>query len=75
MPRAWPLKPSGVSPGGSFRLLFVTSTTRNAQSSNIADYNGFVQGRAAAGHAAISAFSSQFRVLGSTGSQTGIPLK
>ena len=67
VPRAWPLKPSGLSSTQKeFRLLFVTSTGRNASSSNIADYNSFVQGRAAAGHALIRSFSSKFRVVGST---------
>jgi hypothetical protein len=40
--------PSGLNPGDSYRLVFVTSTTRDASSSNIADYNTFVSGRAAA---------------------------
>ena len=67
VPRAWPLKPSGLSATQKeFRLLFVTSTGRNAASSRIADYNSFVQGRAAAGHSAIRSFSSKFRVVGST---------
>ena len=68
VPRGWPLKPSGLSATQTeFRLLFVTSTGRNAASSRIADYNRFVQGRAAAGHSSIRSFSSKFRVLGSTG--------
>ena len=29
VPDDWPLKPSGLQLGDSFRLLFVTSTTRN----------------------------------------------
>ena len=67
MPRAWPLKPSGLSATQKeFRLLFVTSTTRNATSSNIADYNSYVQGRAAAGHSAVRSFSSKFRAVAST---------
>ena len=64
--RDWALKPSGVSAGEKFRLFFVTSTTRNAASSNIADYNSFVQSRAAAGHSAIQSFSSKFKVMAST---------
>ena len=39
VPRGWPLTPSEISTDGKFRLLFVTSTGRNASSSNIADYN------------------------------------
>ena len=48
------LTPAGLSAGDTFRLLFVTSTARNASSSDIADYNSFVQTRAKAGHSAIS---------------------
>ena len=46
----WDLIPSGLSVGDSFRLLFLSSTTRNASSSSIGTYNTFVQNRAAAGH-------------------------
>jgi hypothetical protein len=35
--------PTGLAPGSEYRLVFVTSGTRNATSSNIADYNTFVQ--------------------------------
>ena len=66
VPRSWALTPSEISTDGKFRLLFVTSTGRSATSSNIADYNRFVQDRAAAGHADIRSFSSKIRVLGST---------
>ena len=64
----WALKPSGLVHGDTFRLLFATSNTRNATSKDIADYNSFVQGRAAAGHAAIRTHSSGFRVVGCTAS-------
>ena len=63
---SWSLTPSGLSEGDRFRLIFVTSTKRNATSSNIGVYNTFVQNRAAAGHTAIRSYSSQFRVVGST---------
>ncbi|MCY4480880.1 MAG: fibronectin type III domain-containing protein [Rhodospirillales bacterium] len=59
------LIPSGVNAGDSFRLLFVTSTTRNAQSTNIADYNSFVQARANA-NTALRPFKDEFRALIST---------
>ena len=62
----WVLRPSGIEIGEEFRLLFVTSNTRNARSSDIADYNAFVQARAAACHTNIRPHSDQFRVLGST---------
>ena len=62
----WALIPSGINVGDSFRLLFLTSTTRDATSTNIADYNSFVQARANAGHTAIRSFGGQFRALAST---------
>ena len=66
VPGDWALLPSDVAPGSKFRLLFVTSTTRHASATDIASYNSFVQTRAAAGHAAIRAYSAQFRAVGST---------
>ena len=39
--------PAGLSPGDHYRLVFVTSTTRDATSSNIGDYNAFVSSVAA----------------------------
>ncbi len=65
----WDLKPTDVQEGDRFRLLFVTSTGRNAQSTDIADYNTFVPTRAKAGHSAITDdIGDQFKVLGSTAS-------
>ena len=60
------LVPSALSVGNSFRLLFLSSTTRDASSTDIADYNTFVQERAAAGHADIQTHSALFRALGCT---------
>ena len=62
----WALKPSGLEAGNRFRLLFLSSTGRNAESTDIAVYNSFVQARAAAGHADIRAYSSQFRAVACT---------
>ena len=62
----WGLIPSGLGAGAEFRLLFRTSGTRNAASTDIADYNTFVQTAAAGGHADIQQYSSTIRVLGST---------
>ena len=63
----WEHLPDGIEPGDSFRLLFVTSSTRDASSSNIADYNAFV--RAAAGtNAGLKPFKDGFTALISTGS-------
>ena len=66
VPSNWALVPSGLSNGDSFRLLFLTSGTRNAESSNIGTYNTYVQNAAANGHASIRAYSSGFRVVAST---------
>ena len=38
--------PPSLSPGDKYHLVFVTSTTRDATSTNIADYNSFVQAAA-----------------------------
>ena len=62
----WALIPSGLSAGDSFRLLFVSSTTRDGTSTDIADYNSHVQSAAAAGHTNIQSYSSGFRAVGST---------
>ena len=42
--------------GDEFRLIFLSSIKRSATSSNIDDYNTFVQNLAAAGHAEIQAY-------------------
>ena len=67
VPPDWPLAPSGVGDGDRFRLLFVTSLLEfTAISDRISDYDTIVQGKAAAGHADIRAYSGDFRVLAST---------
>ena len=65
-PRHWGLIPDGLGPGDSFRLLFLTSTKRDASSTDINEYNAFAQARAAAGHADIQAYSDGFAAVGST---------
>ena len=66
IPPGWSLKPDAVGAGETFRLMFVSSTTRNATSTDIADYNTHVQEAAAAGHADIREFADEFAVIGST---------
>ncbi|MXX29845.1 MAG: hypothetical protein F4Z45_09185, partial [Gammaproteobacteria bacterium] len=67
VPGDWALNPPGLASGATFRLLFVTSTTRNADTAGIATYNTFVQDRAKAGHSAISdSCGDLFKVVGST---------
>ena len=66
VPADWSLIPTGLSAGDKFRLLFLSSTKRNASSTDIADYNTFIQTRAAAGHADIRDYSAGFRAVGCT---------
>ena len=66
VPHDWALTPDGLDPGDRFRLLFVTSGTTPAQSMYIDDYNRFVQGFAASGHAAIRPYSHLFKAIGET---------
>ncbi len=66
VPADWPLVPAGIRPGHSFRLLFATHTLYTPMSDDIADYNGIVQGDAAAGHPSIQPYASLFKVVGST---------
>ena len=61
-----PLVPTGLRSRDRFRLIFLSSTQRNAESTDIADYNKFVQDRAAAGHADIRAHSAGFRAVACT---------
>ena len=64
----WALVPTGPVAGDTFRLLFLSSTTRDATDIGIGAYNTFVQDRAGAGHTAIQEYSSGFRVVGCTAS-------
>ena len=66
VPETWSLKPSGLSLGDEFRLLFLSSTKRDGSSTDIATYNTFVQTRAAAGHTDIQAYSDGFTAVGCT---------
>ena len=68
VPNDWALIPpaSGLVTGDKFRLLFLSSTKRNAASDDIAVYNTWIQNRAAAGHDDIQDYSTGFRVVGCT---------
>ena len=62
----WRLKPESVPAGGRFRLLFLSTTRRDARSADIADYNTLVQTDAAAGETNIQAYADGFKAVGST---------
>ena len=68
VPDDWELIPDGLSTGDEFRLMFVTQERRDARSSDIADYDAFVQASAAGSnaHEALRAYAPLFKVLGST---------
>ena len=72
VPHDWSLKPSDLDTGDKFRLLFASSTKRDARSLEIGPYNTFVQMRAAAGHTDIQAYSAGFKVVGCTQSVDAI---
>ena len=62
----WGPKPNGVSGGDQFRLIFLSSTERKPNSTNIADYNNFVQDLAETGHTGIQPYADGFNVVGCT---------
>ncbi|WP_420622309.1 fibronectin type III domain-containing protein [Candidatus Poriferisodalis sp.] len=68
VPLNWALTPSGLSAGNQFRLLFVTHPGHAPTSTDIDDYNDYVQSQANASnaHSAIKPYASGFRVVGST---------
>ena len=50
----WALTPSNLNNGDKFRLLFASSTTRNARATINVEYDTFIENRAKAGHSAIT---------------------
>ena len=67
--KSWAFTPPNHNEiGNQFRLLFITSDDSTATSTDISDYDTFVQNAVANGHAQIQEHSSKFKVLGSTSS-------
>ena len=66
VPTTWALVPTGLNVGDKFRLLFLSSTTRNASSTGIGAYNTFIQDLANAGHTDIQQYGDEFKVVGCT---------
>jgi hypothetical protein len=62
--------PAGLNPGDHFRFVFVTDGTRDATSTNIADYDGFVN--AQAGAATYNGVLVNWLAIGSTDSVDAI---
>lgn len=59
--------PSGLQSGDEYRLVFVTSGFHNAASSNISDYNSYVQNAADAVGSLVSGTGMTWRAIASTG--------
>ena len=72
VPDDWPLIPSGLGGGDSFRLLFVTSDARSLYPANLMSYNQYVQNAAGDGHDAIGQFRGDFRALVSSTQVTAL---
>ena len=69
VPATFGLAPAGLSAGDRFRLIFITSQTRTAESADIDDYNRWVQGVVARnGHADLLPYGGLVKVIGSTAS-------
>ena len=66
VPSNWSLKPTDVAAGSQYRLIFLSSTKRDATSTAIATYNTFIQNSAAAGHTDIRSYSTGFTAVGCT---------
>jgi hypothetical protein len=59
--------PAGLNPGDTYRLVFVTTDTTTATSTNIADYNAFVTSEADS-VSALADLGATWTVIGSTDS-------
>ncbi|MDE0673913.1 MAG: hypothetical protein OXI06_02420, partial [bacterium] len=68
VPTTWGLVPSGLAVGDRFRLLFRTSTTRDATATAIGEYDRFVRAAASAtgAHDDLGNHAHRFKVFGST---------
>lgn len=59
-------RPLGLHPGDAYRLVFVTKGTRDALSSDIADYNAFVTAGAKAPTSVVRGLAADWFAIGST---------
>ncbi len=64
--RAGIMTPAGLSPGDQFRVLFVSSATRDATSANIADYDTFITDLANAAGLTYNGAAVTWQALGTT---------
>ncbi|MCY4671898.1 MAG: SwmB domain-containing protein, partial [Rhodococcus sp.] len=66
VPVGWPLAPSELALGDSFRLLFLSSSTRHGRTHAIGPYDTHVRAAVRAGHANVQSYRAHFRALAST---------
>lgn len=64
--------PPGLNPGDPYRLTFITSNTRNATSTNIADYNTFVNDAANAPGSYLEPLGGVWKAIASTAAVTAL---
>jgi hypothetical protein len=64
--RAGIMTPAGLNPGDQFRVIFVSSATRDATSANIADYDTFITDLANAAGLTYNGAPVTWQALGST---------
>lgn len=66
------ITPAGLNPGDQFRIVFVSSATRTATSSNIADYDTFIDNLATAAALTYNGVDVTWFALGSTATVSAI---
>jgi hypothetical protein len=64
-------QPTGLPEGSQYRIVFVTTTTRNATSTNINDYNNFVNAAANANGSQLQSLMQTWKAIASTSSISG----
>ena len=64
--------PPALAPGTQYRIVFITSTSHDAQSTLIADYNTFVNNAANAGGSILQPLMATWSVIGSTDAVSAI---
>ncbi len=71
VPYNWSAKPAGLQDGAKFRLIFLTTTLRDHDSTNVASYDGTVQSDVN-GNADLRSYVNQFKALVSTSTVNAI---
>ena len=70
VPSNWSLKPGAVGTGQQFRLIFLSSTKRNATTHIMSTYNDWIRDLTSEGRSAIRPYADGFNVVGCTATVT-----